>query len=202
MAESPRDASYWLPVARAGSRDALGQALEACRAYLLQVANQELGPELRAKGGASDLVQQTFLEAQRDFPQFQGETETELLAWLRQALLHNLANFQRRYRETDKRCVAREISLTVDDSASPDGPEIRTDSLSPSGHAMANERSRDLESALARLPEDYRQVLRLRYDEDLPFEDIARLLNRSANAVRKLWVRAIERLREEMREPS
>jgi WD40 repeat protein len=67
-----RDASQFLPAARAGSSEALGQALEICRGYLLRVANQGLNADLRAKGGASDLVQETFLEAQRDFGCFQG----------------------------------------------------------------------------------------------------------------------------------
>src|SRR5438874_1463377 len=98
----------WLAAARAGSSEALGNVLETCRAYLLLIARQELDTELQAKGGASDLVQETFLEAQRDFRQFAGQTEEELLAWLRRLLLNNVANFRRRYRETAKRDVNAE----------------------------------------------------------------------------------------------
>src|SRR5262249_58653458 len=90
--------AQWLSAARAGSREALGQALDACRQYLLIVARRELDPELQAKGSASDLGQETFLEAHRDFGQFQGGSADELRAWLRQLLLHNLANFARSYR--------------------------------------------------------------------------------------------------------
>ena len=90
------DAARQLAAARAGSREALGQVLQACRGYLLLLAERELDPDLRAKGGASDLVQGTFLEAQKDFAHFQGDSEDELRAWLRQVLLHNLANFTRR----------------------------------------------------------------------------------------------------------
>src|SRR5262245_63554352 len=68
-----------LSAARSGSVDALGQMLEAHRAYLLHVANQELASDLQAKGGGSDLVQETFLEAHQDFARFQGSTEDELL---------------------------------------------------------------------------------------------------------------------------
>ena len=73
-----------------------------------------------AKGGASDLVQETFLEAQRDFPRFQGTSEAELLGWLRQMLLNNVANFTRHYRIT-KREVGREVAIQQDDSANPSG---------------------------------------------------------------------------------
>src|SRR5262249_46357722 len=105
MAQSEDDAVRHLAAARAGSRADLGQALELGRKYLLLVAERELDADVQAKGGASDLVQETFLEAQRDFAQFRGTTEAELLAWLRQMLLHNIANFTRRYRGTGKRAV-------------------------------------------------------------------------------------------------
>src|SRR5437879_7391033 len=100
-----------LRAAQTGSREALGQALEACRGYLLVIAEQELAPELRAKGGASDLVQQTFLDAQRDFAVFRGSSEAELRSWLRRILLDNLANFHRRYRQTAKRWIGHEVAL-------------------------------------------------------------------------------------------
>ena len=56
--------------ARQGSLDALGRLLESCRNYLLLLANQQLREDLQAKAGGSDLVQDTFLEAQRDFRAF------------------------------------------------------------------------------------------------------------------------------------
>src|ERR687883_158141 len=99
----PGDVARGLAEARAGSREALGRVLEACRGYLLLVAERELAPDLRPKGGASDLVQQTFLEAQRDFARFRGDSEEELLAWLRRLLLHNVADFSRRFHGTGKR---------------------------------------------------------------------------------------------------
>src|SRR5436190_6551829 len=121
----------WLPGARAGSPEALGQVLEACRGYLLVVAQRELAPDLRAKGGASDLVQETFLEAQRDFPQFHGDSEAELRAWLRRLLLNNLANFTRGYRGTGKRQVGREVALDAGDSSATPGGALAADTPSP-----------------------------------------------------------------------
>src|SRR5262249_54728266 len=108
MDESAADGAGWLARARAGDRDALGRVLEVCRRYLLLIADRQLDADLRAKGGASDLVQETFLEAQRDFAQFAGNSEEELRAWLRRMLLNNLGNFTRRYRATGKRAVGRE----------------------------------------------------------------------------------------------
>ncbi len=186
-----------LTAAQAGSQDAVGEALEACRAYLLMVAHCEMDPALRAKGGASDLVQETFLEAQRDFHRFNGATEPELLAWLRQVLLNNVANFARRYRATAKRDVGREIELEAGRSSLNWREALSGDEATPSRHAMAQEAAESLDAALARLPADYCQILVYRYQEERSFDEIGKLMNRSSNAVRKLWSRAVERLQRE-----
>jgi RNA polymerase sigma-70 factor (ECF subfamily) len=192
MARPQGDAVQWLPAARGGSSEALGQLLEACRGYLLLVAQRELAPDLHAKGGASDLVQETLLDAVRAFPQFHGTSEAEVLAWLRRLLLNNVISFARRYREADKRQVAREVGLGSRGSGGPaaGGP-------TPSGQAVEQEEARLLRAALERLPDGYRQVLRLRFEEERSFEDIGRLLGLTPNAARKLWVRAVKRLQQE-----
>src|SRR5262245_61667341 len=135
MTESAQDAGHCLAAARAGSPQALGQALEMCRGYLLLVAERQLGTDLRAKGGASDLVQETFLEAQRDFRQFAGTSQEELRAWLQRLLLNNLGNFARRYRVTHCRQLDREQALDAAGSSSPEGGLV-AETPSPSGQAM------------------------------------------------------------------
>jgi RNA polymerase sigma-70 factor (ECF subfamily) len=193
------DVAQWLPAAQAGSREALGQVLEACRGYLLLIAREELEPALQAKGGASDLVQQTFHEAQRDLARFHGRTPEALLAWMRRLLLNNLANFRRDYHR-DKRRVSREVPLSGSDSSARGDLPARTPS--PSVALMRDEQAEALERALQRLPEDYRRVIHLRYREEQPFDAIAGLMQRSPNAVRKLWARAIDSLRQELEAPS
>ena len=78
------------------------------------------------------------------------------------------------------------------------GGALAADTPSPSGQAMAREQAQALQQALARLPDEYRQVIAGRYQELLSFEEIGRHLHRSAEAARKLWWRAIERLQEEL----
>jgi RNA polymerase sigma-70 factor (ECF subfamily) len=198
MTEPGGDAAQWLAAARGGSREALGQVLETFRGYLLLVANRQLDPELRAKGGASDLVQDTFLEAQRDFGQFHGASVDELRAWLRRLLLNNVANFTRQYRERAKREVGREVPLEAGGSSHERGAGLAADSLSPSGEALAQEQAQALARAMERLPPDYRRVLALRHDEMLTFAQIGEQMQRTANAARMLWLRAVERLQKEM----
>jgi RNA polymerase sigma-70 factor (ECF subfamily) len=198
MARFSEDAASFLQAARAGSREALGEALEGCRHYLLRIAQGRLNRELQAKGGASDLVQETFLEAQRDFARFHGSSEAELLAWLRRLLLNNMANFGRRYCQTDKRQAEREVALGGDASSEAGSPQIPAKTPSPSGQAIAHEQAQALEQALQRLPADYRRVILLRNQERLPFDEIGKQMARSSEAARRLWSRAIERLQQEL----
>ena len=186
----------WLPSAKAGSREALGHVLEACRAYLQLIAAEETDPTLCRKIDPTDLVQQTFLEALRDFSKFQGEPE-ELLRWMRRLLLNNLANLRRDF-SRDKRSVNREISLPESDSSSTWGVQLWADTPSPSFSAMKVERKDALERALARLPEDYQTVIQLRYQELFSFEAIAETMQRSENAIRKLCARAMELLKQDL----
>ena len=198
MTEPAGDTARWLAAARAGSREALGQVLETFRGYLLLVADRELDAELRAKGGASDLVQDTFLEAQRDFDCFHGNSADELRAWLRRLLLNNVANFTRQYRQRAKRQVSREVPLEAGGSSHERGAGLATDILSPSGQVVAQEQAAALARAMERLPPDYRQVLALRHEQKLTFAQIGEQMQRTANAARMLWLRAVERLQKEM----
>jgi|SRR5579864_167713 len=198
MNEPGGDAARLLAAARAGSREALGQVLETFRGYLLLVADREIDQELRAKGGASDLVQDTFLEAQRDFGHFHGASADEMRAWLRQLLRNNVANFTRQYRERAKREVRREVPLEAGGSSHERGAGLAADTLSPSGEAQAHEQSQALARAMKRLPPDYRQVLALRHEEHLTFGEIGQQMERTANAARMLWLRAVERLQKEL----
>jgi RNA polymerase sigma-70 factor (ECF subfamily) len=180
--------------ARAGDRQALGQLWEFCRAYLVQVANAELNPQLQAKVGGSDLVQETFLEAQRIFSRFDGASQAQLRAWLRAILLNKMATCAR-YFQAARRRATQEVGF---DSGSDRQAEPADSQPGPSSIFVRQERVLDLTAALDRLPEHYRQVLVWRQIEDLSFEEMAQRLGRSVEAVRKLWLRAVQQLQEEL----
>jgi RNA polymerase sigma-70 factor (ECF subfamily) len=160
---------------------------------LLRVANDELATDLQGKLGASDLVQETFLEAHRDFQQFRGRTDEELRGWLRAILQHNVGTVGRHYRETAKRDVGRERAL-AENSKEGLGAGLIDPGGSPSALVRAQEQDEALRRAVAQLPETYRQVVEWRNYDRCSFEEIGRRLQRSSEAARKLWVRAIEQL--------
>jgi RNA polymerase sigma-70 factor (ECF subfamily) len=183
----------WIEEGRQGSRVALNQLFKACLPYLLTAAHQELGVALRSRIDAADVVQETLIEACRDFPCFQGRTEKDLLAWLRQVLRNNLANERRRHLQTAMRDIRCEIPLT-EDALDRAGSLACREWESPSERAQARERTEALEQALRQLPEHYRQVLCLRTWEELTFAQVGKRLRCSTEAARKLWGRAAEEL--------
>jgi RNA polymerase sigma-70 factor (ECF subfamily) len=187
---------------RAGEERAREELFDRYRHYLQMLARAQLGRQLRTKCDTSDLVQQTLLEAHRDFAAFQGSHEAELLAWLRRILAHNLFNEARRF-TAQQRDAAREISLeqmqaSVEHSSLALGHCLAADTPSPSQLAVQRENAVRLADALARLPIDYQTVLLLRVFEELPAEEVAQRMDRTAGAVRMLQMRALTALREQL----
>jgi RNA polymerase sigma-70 factor (ECF subfamily) len=181
-------------VARQGSATALGQLLEQCRDYLLLIANQELDSGIRRMIAPSDLVQETFVKAQQGFATFRGQSEAELLGWLRMVLLRRRLAAYRRYqkiadRGIDQAAVSQPAMLLADLSRN-----VVATAPSPSDVAGLAEQTTLVDSAIAQLPPDYQTIVRLRYWEQLRFVEIGPRMGRSPDAARKLWFRAVERL--------
>jgi RNA polymerase sigma-70 factor (ECF subfamily) len=183
----------WIAEARGGSRAALERLLEACAPYLLLIANRELYTALRSRLDPMDVVQVTLMKAWRHFSQFRGQTELDWLAWLWQILLHNLANERRTHVQTAMRSIQREVRLT-ETVATPCSDDAGNESESPDRQAQAQELQEMLEGALRRLPKYYRQVLQLHTQEEMTFAQVGERLHCSAEAARKLWRRAAEKL--------
>jgi RNA polymerase sigma-70 factor (ECF subfamily) len=195
------DPEQLLAAAREGRRESLGTLLELYRNYLYLVARTQIDLHLQAQVSPSDLVQEAFLEAYRDFGQFRGRSETELLGWLRRILVHNLARLVERQVRAQKRNVRREISLderlkTLEKSAARVEAALLCQGSSPSAQAQRRELAAILADQLAKLPISHREVIVLRNLEGLTFDEVARRMGRTSGAVRVLWMRALERLRQ------
>ncbi len=176
-------------------RDARGEALEAYRAYLLLVANKEIGRVLRPKEGASDLVQLTLIEAHKDLDQFTGQSRKELKNWLRQILRHNLSNFYRRYQGSIKRQVGREVSLDGGPEGYPTRDALASSLPSPARQAILSEQSARLNEAMSKIKERDRLVLIWHNHDDCSWKEIGQRIGVSEDNARKIWVRAVKRLR-------
>jgi len=183
--------------ARDGSNSALGDLFEACRRYMLLVANRAVDSDLRPKAGASDLVQETFIEARKAFSRFNGTSEEELFAWLTRILAHQVQKQARTFRTTRKRDINREEALDAGMAAL----FLSGGDDTPSALVVAREERQRVQAALERLPADQNQVLLLRSWQQLTFKEIGTVMNRSPDAARKLWARAVERLGRELETP-
>jgi RNA polymerase sigma-70 factor (ECF subfamily) len=189
--------------ARNGDAECRDRLFALCRSYLGFVARSQVETWLRRKVDASDLIQETMLEACRDFDRFDGHTEKEWLAWLRKILSHNAADFVRHYRGAAKRAVGREVSFRdPNDSHSPGAPEPAADQPTPSQEFLQLDTELRVTAALAELPADYQEVILLRNLQRLPFQEVAERMNRSRPAVQMLWMRAIGKLQESLAEQS
>jgi RNA polymerase sigma-70 factor, ECF subfamily len=183
--------------ARVGSEAALGSLLELYRNYLRLLARLEIGRKLQGKLDASDLVQETFLEAHRNFRLFQGTEEPQFVSWLRQILAAKVANLVRHYFGTQGRDVRleQELAGNLDNSSRVLGQELAASMSTPSIQAARREQAVLLADALEKLSEDYREVIILRHLEGLTFPEVAQRMGKTQDSVEKLWLRALVRLR-------
>jgi RNA polymerase sigma-70 factor, ECF subfamily len=186
---------------RQGSGDALVSLLELYRPYLLATATARLDFRLKAKAGPSDLVQETLQAAHRKFPRLdvKPQTESQVRFWLRNTLLERLKALRRRYFRAQRRSVQRERSL--DDYGSKEFLVKLAASHSDTPAARLDQKALTirLESALVRLAPAYRQVIRWRNHDGMQFTEIGRRMDRSADAARMLWNRALRQLKTELR---
>jgi RNA polymerase sigma-70 factor, ECF subfamily len=175
--------------------------LEQFRHYLGLLVRTQLGPRLRAKFDMSDVVQQTLLDAHRQWEQFRGSDDAELAAWLRKMLACNLADAFRAWGRA-KRDVSRERSLEalLDQSCSQLAGWLEAVQTSPSAKAVKNEELLQLAWALDQLPEAQREAIELHHLQALSLAEIAAFLQRSEAAVAGLLRRGLSRLRELLQE--
>ncbi len=187
---------------RRGDVNAQGELLARCQNYLRVLARTQIDGHLRVRCDDSDLVQETLLEALRDFPSFAGTTERELLTWLRRILVRNLADQIKRHKAQARNWQRQESLEEMLDRSCLDVQRALAQGISsPSTQAVRGEDCLRLADALANLPKDYREVIVLRHLQNLKFEEIAKRLGRSCGATRMLWTRALEKLHSEMTTP-
>ena len=97
--------------ARGGDTESLGVILQWYVNYLTILATTQLDHRLRRRVNPSDLVQETLLAAHRDFADFRGNSQPELLGWLRRILINSLHRAFATHVKAGKRDIRREVSI-------------------------------------------------------------------------------------------
>lgn len=185
---------------RKGDLEQLGAVLESYRTYLMALAQAQLDTRLRRRMSPADVVQETMLGACRDFAQFRGESERELMVWLRRILLNRLRNAYDVHVRARRRDVRREVSLDhINDGHTCSTRQVRDllpgREVPPPAGVFQREEAMALADNLAQLEPDYRDVIALRTLQGLTFEEVAQRMGRKPGATRMLWLRAIAKFR-------
>ncbi|MCA9224014.1 MAG: sigma-70 family RNA polymerase sigma factor [Planctomycetales bacterium] len=182
--------------ARTGDSEALGRLLEQHRPFLRLLAARQLDDRTAVRVDASDLVQLTFLEAQRDFSQFHGDREEQLLAWLKTMLRNNLGEVIQQHVRAEKRSTNREQPLETPPGSQRQAEwEFAAEQSSPSQRVMRGEAAVRLAQAIENLAEPQREAIRLRYLEGYTLKQLAERMERSETAVAGLLKRGLQGLR-------
>lgn len=188
--------------AKNGDQERLGELLESYRHYLNVLADSRLDRKLRGRLSYSDIVQETMLQAHRDFQQFRGSSEREFQGWLRRILAHTLAKVIEVHVLTKKRDVRRDVSMAkiaagVERSTMQLNVAFAASCRTPSSHARQRERAVILAEVMDGLAPDQREVLILRNMQGLKFAEVAEVMGRSLAATKMLWMRSIKRLKQQ-----
>ncbi len=177
------------------------QTIERFRAYLKLLASSQLDSFLERRVDASDIVQQTLLDAVTRENQFRGHSDAELAGWLKQILANNIIDAMR-FHKRKKRDVSRDESL----DASIFESFRRVDALvaaceTPSQRACANEQLLRLPEALEQLSQPQREAIILHHLQGLKLSETGLKMGKSEPAVCGLLHRGLKRLNEILEEP-
>ena len=200
---SNSQAESLLAAARGGDSLALGKLFALHQNYIRLLALSQIRSRLRVRASASDIVQETFLNAHRGFAEFRGTTSAEFLQWLRRILKRRIQHAYQRHLAAQRRDIRREISIDaignwLDLSAARLESVLVDDGPTPATRVQNKEQSIQVADALAGLADDYRDVVMLRSIEGLEFAEVASRMGRSDGAVRMLWLRGIQKLKESL----
>jgi len=175
---------------------------EEFRQYLALLARTRLGPQPRAKVDASDIVQQTLLDAHLKLDQFRGSTEAEMAAWLRRMLSFNVADaFRALGRKKRDAALERSLDVPLDETCTRLEAWLEAVQTSPSGKASRNEQLVRLAWALGQLPETQREAIELHHLHGLSLAETAEQIQRTTAAVVGLLRWGLGKLRELLEGP-
>ena len=176
-----------LAKAKNGSIDQQAELLESFRDYMRQLAAKTIGSD-NANGqlSASDLVQSAIIDACKGFERCRAASEEEFKAWLRQIIMNDILD-RYRFLRSQKRDVGLEQELEPERLLAPED-------ASPVAEAQRKEDELRLVTAMSTLCEDHQKIIRLRHQDKQTFVQIGEAMDKTPNAVRMLWNRAVEEL--------
>jgi RNA polymerase sigma-70 factor (ECF subfamily) len=188
------DLQLLLRQATRGDVAASEELLGLYRPYLRLAAGERLPKLLQKRMDASDIVQQTLLDAVRGLPAFRGRSEPEFTTWITKLLERNV-NQSMRNHTLGKRDVRLEHNWTdASGSAQLIWASLAGDGSSPMSSVFRGEAALHLAMAIDKLPGDQRQAIEMRYIGQMSLQEVADEMERTLGSVAGLICRGIEAL--------
>jgi RNA polymerase sigma-70 factor (ECF subfamily) len=198
MTSASPDTDQLLEQASQGDDQARQQLLTRHRARLRRMVAVRLDRHLAARVDPSDVVQETLTEAARHLADYLRERPIPFYPWLRRLAWERLVKLHRRHIRTRMRSVTSEEAGALglpDESALELASRVAGSGSTPSKHLVRAEEQARVQAALAQLTEREREVLVMRYLEQLSTREVAAALGIREGAVRARHLRALEHLR-------
>jgi len=201
-AERPPDTDTLVELASQGDEPAKGQLLVRHRKRLRQMVEVRMDPRLRSRLDPSDVVQDTLMEAAAKLHEYLRNRPIPYYPWLRQLAWQRLHDLHIRHVHAKQRSIAREGEGGVlsDASILQLAQRVVASGTSPSTNLFRKELRNTVREALNQLKAEDREVLILRYLEQLDTGEIAAILGISGEAASMRHLRALRRLRELLRD--
>lgn len=189
------------PFSQSADSDDLAGAFSEHYSRLERMIEFRLDPRLRNRVDPADILQDTFIEAQRRLPGFLENRAVSMFVWIRQLTLQRLIDVHRSHFR-DKRSVSQEVRL---DRAAPNAAtsmlianELVGEVSTPSRQLSRKEDIQRLQLAIDRMDPIDQEVLALRHFEQLGNKEVAEILEIGVTAASNRYVRAMARLAEIM----
>jgi RNA polymerase sigma-70 factor (ECF subfamily) len=176
-----------------GDQGAFEELFGRYRDYLRNVVAMRIDPKLRPRVDPSDVVQETQAEAFRRLGDYLERQPMPFRIWLRKTACERLLKLRARHVEAARRSLRREVALP-DRSSLLLAQQLFAAGSTPSQQASRREIARQVNQAMAHLPESDREILLMRHFEGLSYEEISAALEITAATARKRYGRALLRL--------
>jgi RNA polymerase sigma-70 factor (ECF subfamily) len=196
MVRSDLDTDELIALASAGDDTARQQLLSRYRGRLRRMVAVRLDRRLSCRIDPSDVVQEALMDAVEKLPNYLRERPLPFYPWLRRLTWERLVKIHRRHLLAGKRSVSREEQhlLLPDESVAELARRVAGSGTSPSQHVVRAELRSRVKTAMAQLPESDRELLVMRYLEQLSSAEIAAILEIGESGARMRIRRALQRL--------
>ena len=199
MWPDPNQTQELLKQVERGDGDAVGRLLEQHRDSLRRVIHLRLDRAIQRRVDASDIVQEVMLEASRRLPEYLKNPVIPFHLWLRQMAQDRLIDAHRRHQVAERRAIDREqpieLAAFLDRSSIELAADLRDRELTPAAAAIRQELEQRFHAVLGQLDEEDREILIMRYFEQLSNQEVAQALGLSEAAAGMRHLRALRRLR-------